>query len=123
MKISGKARSDEAAAYLRFGHVTCFPAGEVACSSPRRGAATHDQKSTSALTLCSPDGSSPVPRRRSTRQCRFHPGGGAQAQRRNGQCGIGRCRCWESSRADNEEIEVVVAAHVAVEDRALWIRA
>jgi hypothetical protein len=47
----------------------------------------------------------------------------AQAQRGNGQCGIGRRRGREDGRAEDEEIRMVVAAEVAVDPRACRIAA
>src|SRR5437762_1460797 len=55
-------------------------------------------------------------------QCRLHLFGGAQAERRNGQCGIGCRRGRKDSRAENEQVRVIMAAQVAVNDRALRIR-
>jgi hypothetical protein len=53
----------------------------------------------------------------------FHLVGGTQAQRGNGQCGIGRRRGREDGRTEDEEIRMVVAAEVAVDHRACRIAA
>src|SRR5262249_46275030 len=57
----------------------------------------------------------------STRQCRLHPGRSAQAQRCDGQCGIGGCRGWKDGGSYDEKIWVLVAAQVTVDHGAFQI--